>query len=343
MFHCFPKLPIELRLKIWDYARRRKIFVHVDEESFRLRSSVPTPITFRVNHESRVATKKYYSKPYKTNSYSTKKVHPALHQQYFDPTVDVIYLTNLDDMSRWAQAKWLYTKVRNHPSLADLLREDLSNVQLLEIGKQYWRSEQFWDEDNYWEKAYIHNVNGFAKSCFSLFRGLKQLTINGGGLSLQHQAHAESCISTLTGCYEDIKDRGEIDGVVCSVPEIQVRMPCHQQDSGSDACDHCRELRAYQMTVYLEGIAQDAMDAEARARDEDYAGFEDSEDEDEENHGIEENDGHEENDGRGENVGRGENIGHGENHCYQENHGHEENIGHEENYGHEENVGHGEI
>jgi len=100
----------------------------------------------------------------------------------------------------------------------------------------------------------------------------------------------KDCISTLTRCYGIIRDYGKIDGVVCSVPEVQVRMPCHKSGEGSDACDDCRELRAYQRILYLDGIAGDEdEDDEEDEIDEDEEGDEDD-DEDIEDDNVDEDD-----------------------------------------------------
>jgi hypothetical protein len=96
LLHSFPlftKLPIELRLKIWNLLpRKRTLLVDVDKYNC-LRSLTPSPVAFYVNRESRREIQRHYATPYTLASYPPEIPQPALHQHHFDPKVDTVHIT----------------------------------------------------------------------------------------------------------------------------------------------------------------------------------------------------------------------------------------------------------
>ncbi|CAD6446080.1 394607aa-394b-4b51-8c20-239a2937cbe6 [Sclerotinia trifoliorum] len=83
----FQNLPQEIRRRIWNYARSRTIGITISSDHISSRS--PSPVTFRINRESRDTTKIHYkvhpSFYILGTEYSTKICYP-----FFDPGVDSV-------------------------------------------------------------------------------------------------------------------------------------------------------------------------------------------------------------------------------------------------------------
>lgn len=88
---CFQCLPKEVRCIIWEYARSRTIGINIHNSH--MCSGSPSPITFRINQESRAETKKHY------NIYSRFYIlcsehSEIIHYPFFDPKVDSVILND---------------------------------------------------------------------------------------------------------------------------------------------------------------------------------------------------------------------------------------------------------
>ncbi|KAL2067712.1 hypothetical protein VTL71DRAFT_15808 [Oculimacula yallundae] len=95
-FHPFPRLPTELRMKIWASSNRERRIVIGKKgvygvPKFQCRSTVPPLL--KVNHESRNEISKYY--PYHTGSYGDTMEVSTSARFPFDPKVDVLVFKNL--------------------------------------------------------------------------------------------------------------------------------------------------------------------------------------------------------------------------------------------------------
>lgn len=77
-FHLFSKLHIELQFRIWNLVRARKVIAYFGPDMC-LRSKTPTPVTFRVNRESRVETMRHYEEPHMLVTYPPVYTQRALH------------------------------------------------------------------------------------------------------------------------------------------------------------------------------------------------------------------------------------------------------------------------
>lgn len=88
-FHSFAKLPIELRNRIWDLARARNVLVFMDKHQC-LRSKTPTPVTFRINLESR---KRLYDTTFiHSHCTTTLRTHGSRCLHYIDISLTSMWI-----------------------------------------------------------------------------------------------------------------------------------------------------------------------------------------------------------------------------------------------------------
>lgn len=235
-FIFFQKLPIELRLRVWNYARARNILAFLDKFNC-LRTRTPTPVTFRINQESRRETLRHYPRLFSLLDYTSTQSEqvPALHQHFFDKNIDTIYFSSGQDLRRLHQLgiedfenycdSWSDWSVPGSP-------ETFDNIRYVEFRRRHW------DEcmDRAWHLEYLEQVTcpravwapdgvreDFVPSCFSLFRDLHELTIFGGGLGLECIHEAENCCVSLEAYYHYVN---EVYGGKY-IPRITIHMPEH--------------------------------------------------------------------------------------------------------------------
>jgi hypothetical protein len=116
-FHLLPKLPIELRHKIWRLTARPRIIpvLQIPRGSGRYLSfwqslpdpvvpfaytTQPPPIILSICHESRTEGLKIYRLVF-----NDKLKHPL----YFSPSLDTIYLTDGDVLDGFGECKWCFS------------------------------------------------------------------------------------------------------------------------------------------------------------------------------------------------------------------------------------------
>jgi hypothetical protein len=230
-FPRFQDLPAELRCQIWNIIRPRNIHTKVEvnyrEDKYRLKivTKTKTPITFRINRESRYYTMGLYDEP---QLQAPEEARPrALHSYYFDPNVDTVAIFNPYDFDCLAEEEEEFRQGTG----AALDMEDLDIIQSLQIGDQ---NVDHWDDN--WDEAYIDDDYAAIPRCYGLFRGLKELTIFGGTSQLVDQADFLECRETMTAYYEQLQERYPDS----KMPNIKAHMPCGRKKLGRfTVCAHC--------------------------------------------------------------------------------------------------------
>jgi hypothetical protein len=220
-FHPFPELPIELRLKIWNFARPRALKAHIDINGH-LCTTTPPPDTFRVNHESRTETVKYYPKPFL--HYGDEDA-PALHRHFFDPNVDVVEFIDRSLLASWADS------VISTPSRSSStpIRDDLSCIQMAKFVVNEWTNATLWWRLVANESAHFADYEDLKKSDFFGLRGLRELTIAGGGNNRRVRWERMNAKKGLVKYFEELE---KYDAEL-SIPEIECLAGTGERGNGT--------------------------------------------------------------------------------------------------------------
>jgi len=122
-FTLFPKLPIEVRLKIWRLAfpTNRKLelhFVTINQFDILLAAVSSNPVTLYVNQESREETLRFYEEAFHGNGDGTI---------YLNPDSDTVLFTSAP------KKIWNKKKKLTVPKYGYLYRDTLDRVERLEI------------------------------------------------------------------------------------------------------------------------------------------------------------------------------------------------------------------
>jgi hypothetical protein len=134
-FHAFPKLPIELRLAIWELTLPKSRRVIVNNQKIRTRSN-KKPVILDVNQESRTLTLKRYVEVYANRNHwhIAKGSPPKWPMQFIDPKNDVLvlYMNELTgfDLHR-GQRNAACKKLRKWMNSAPKIKEDIRQVVLV--------------------------------------------------------------------------------------------------------------------------------------------------------------------------------------------------------------------
>jgi len=129
-FTIFPKLPVELRLKIWKFALpgRRIVDIRCDKQSVlfeKYRSSTPIPSILHVCSESRTLASKVYELAFRTT--------PSSRSIYFNFSADLLVF-NCKHFDLFCRVKWFMQDAKNakrvaHIGLCSKLCLDAGNVE----------------------------------------------------------------------------------------------------------------------------------------------------------------------------------------------------------------------
>ncbi|TGO83588.1 hypothetical protein BPOR_0623g00040 [Botrytis porri] len=240
--HTLPALPSKIRHLIWTYARSRTILITISNG--RIFSRSPSPITFRINQESRSATLHHYSvhphfyipgTPYQNQNESEK-----IHYPFFDPSVDSVVLNQIS--------------TDHHPTLpftSTIFEFYDSNTQQTIFGKRKSVDYTHFDilhslhiPSRAWDWKRIYR----APRMDIRFRNLTEIVLEGGAMGLKTRRDVKKCKEFIRGCFErsveEIDGEEEIDddaermdassGIVGNartaemenrVPEVRVIMP----------------------------------------------------------------------------------------------------------------------
>jgi hypothetical protein len=173
------------------------------------------------------------------DNYHPNKSQRALHQHWFDPKADSVYIQH----HFLGSFKWLHRSRHESPTPGkpSFHTENLASIESLEVDEFYCHSIG-WSS---WDEVYLRDSDKdqvrFKESIFSAFTELKELTLRGGGSGgLRKFGDIKDCISTLTRCYEKLRSDGIEKKELCTAPRVRVRMPCHKMGEDLESCEKCR-------------------------------------------------------------------------------------------------------
>ncbi|KAJ8059056.1 hypothetical protein OCU04_012033 [Sclerotinia nivalis] len=191
-------LPQEIRRTIWNYARSRTIGIIISLDLISSRS--PSPVTFRINRESRNSTKIHY------------KIHPRfyilgteysekIHYPFFDPEVDSVVVVDalVGGNAAMSTSFGVYgagagadSGVRSG-AFRDGYREmDLDFEDPLDVVQSLHVPAHAWD----WG-VISRTLRGNLR-----FRNLREIVLQGGGMGLITTEDIERCKEVLRACFE---------------------------------------------------------------------------------------------------------------------------------------------
>ena len=209
-FTKFLNLPPMIRKLIWDMIRGRRILATMDSNGA-LHTRTPPPITFQICKDSRYATLSAYEVPLAFSGYASthdvvvKPYNSALHLHFFDAKVDTLILhgRNPSDASCYFQYA------------TSSIAEDLTEIKYLEVKRFDWAMLMF----RGW-RTWSQGLNP-QFTYFRCFRGLKKLTIIGGGHGLRTKQEQEDCKAAFKRVFETF-DTMYPD---YQIPEVVIKMP----------------------------------------------------------------------------------------------------------------------
>jgi hypothetical protein len=144
-FHAFPKLPVELRLAIWELTLPKSRRVTVNQQKIRTRSD-KKPVLLDVNQESRTLTLKRYVEVYANRNHwhIARGLPPKWPVQFIDPSNDVLVLYSDDlrgGISYAARYKGPRKELQKWMKSAPKIRKDIRKVVV--IGEMLCYHETF--------------------------------------------------------------------------------------------------------------------------------------------------------------------------------------------------------
>ncbi|KAF7959448.1 hypothetical protein EAE96_001065 [Botrytis aclada] len=238
-------LPPKIRHRIWDYARSRTICITITNNLIYSRS--PSPITFRINQESRSTTLSHYSThPHfyilgsQNKTYNNK--HERIPYPFFDPGVDSVVLNDVfrgcDPALNTSGSRSILGFYDSGPremmyrerEVQDYAHFDI--LQSLHIPARAWD----WNRIRRGPRAEIR------------FRNLTEIVLEGGVVGLRREMDGKRCGELIGGCFErsveEVEEEEEIDDmggmelaghrtvgngrmarIEIKVPEVRVIMP----------------------------------------------------------------------------------------------------------------------
>ncbi|TGO38259.1 hypothetical protein BHYA_0078g00110 [Botrytis hyacinthi] len=200
-------LPDKVRHLIWSYARSRTICITISDGLIRSRS--PSPITLRINRESRSATINHYSVHphfYILGTQHENK-NERIHYPFFDPSVDSVVLNgvSMDYTSALSSAIFGFYESGTR-EVAYRKREVLDYAHMdvlhsLHIPARAWD----WNRIRQAPRAEIR------------FRNLSEIVFEGGAMGLRTKKDMKKCNDFIRGCFErsaqEIVEEEEIDNM----------------------------------------------------------------------------------------------------------------------------------
>ncbi|TGO47426.1 hypothetical protein BCON_0278g00030 [Botryotinia convoluta] len=237
--HSLKCLPEKVRHLIWSYARSRTISITISDDLIYSRS--PSPITFRINRESRSATINHYSvhPQFFILDTQNKNKNERIHYPFFDPSVDSMVLNDVfmgcDSALSSNSIFGFYdsdTREVMHRKREVLDYAHFNVLQSLHIPARAWD----WNRIRRVPRAEIR------------FRNLTEIVLEGGAMGLRTRKDVKMCEEFIRGCFErtveEIAEEEEIDdtdgmelashgtlriariaNMEIKVPEVRVIMP----------------------------------------------------------------------------------------------------------------------
>ncbi|KAF7894231.1 hypothetical protein EAF00_007745 [Botryotinia globosa] len=221
-------LPEKIRHLIWSYARSRTICITISNDLIYSRS--PSPITLRINRESRSATIHHYSAhPHFYILGTQHENKERIHYPFFDPSVDSVVVNGIymDHTSALSSAIFGFYEAGRR-EIAYRKREvfDYAHMDILHSLHIPARA---WD----W------NCIRRAPRAEIRFRNLSEIVLEGGAMGLRKEKDVKKCKEFIRGCFErNVEEIDDMDGVELAsrgmarsanveinVPEVRVIMP----------------------------------------------------------------------------------------------------------------------
>jgi hypothetical protein len=141
-FTLFPKLPIELRLKIWqlsfpschevNFAAIRTLSLWRGKEVTEMEDNLPLPISLSINQESRRETLKHYSVVLRSGYTGTARHREIEKPFYYNPKLDVAWLAPFIISDHYPE-RWL-------AYLQSVAPRVFANTKTLEVRAWDWSS-----------------------------------------------------------------------------------------------------------------------------------------------------------------------------------------------------------
>lgn len=190
----------------------------------------PTPILLKVSQEARYEELRHYSTPCTKKCFHLYEPESALHEFYFDPTVDTVVISDFDELRQWQYCR---------ESGKAFKGESLDSIRFLEIGRKDWTHAE--DNTYFWKNFTLAHSATLASwvplkdwvQVFRHFKGLEELTVRGGGGGLSKPVDVKDCVEGLTDLYRELK----AEYPVSKVPRVKIRPTCHKL--GAERCVDC--------------------------------------------------------------------------------------------------------
>ncbi|CCD56797.1 hypothetical protein BofuT4_P140590.1 [Botrytis cinerea T4] len=201
---CLQCLPEKVRLLIWNYARSRTISITISDDLLCSRS--PSPITFRINHESRSATIHHYSAHPHFYILGTqhKRNGERISYPFFDSSVDSVVLNNVFMGSNTATSSTIFGFYGPVAREVVYRTREAPDCRHLDILQSLHIPARTWD----WKVVRRAPRTGIR------FRNLTEIVLEGGVMGLRTQKDVERCKEFIKGCFErnvEIVEEDEAD------------------------------------------------------------------------------------------------------------------------------------
>ncbi|TEY56407.1 hypothetical protein BOTCAL_0226g00050 [Botryotinia calthae] len=185
-------LPEKVRLLIWNYARSRTISISITDDL--LCSCSPSPVTFRINQESRSATINKYSVHPQFYILGTqyKKKDERIYYPFFDPSVDSVVLDNVFMGSNTATSSTIFGFYGPVAREVMYRTTEAPGCRHLDILQSLHVPARAWD----WK------LIRRAPRTDIRFRSLKEIVLEGGAMGLRTQKDVKRCREFIRGCFE---------------------------------------------------------------------------------------------------------------------------------------------
>ncbi|ESZ89569.1 hypothetical protein SBOR_10044 [Sclerotinia borealis F-4128] len=191
---CIPCLPVEVRHMIWGYARSRTISIVIHDDLICSRS--PSPITLRIDRESRSETKKTYKSHKKFYILGTEHDERTPYP-FFDPKVDSVVL--MDSFMGCNPATSSTVFGFYGPMSVTSLRTELDVSGHMDVIQSLHIPAHAW----------VWNIICRSPRAGIWFKNLTEIVFQGGEAGLRNEDDIEKCKEVVRGCFERIS--GEID------------------------------------------------------------------------------------------------------------------------------------
>ncbi|TGO73353.1 hypothetical protein BELL_0368g00060 [Botrytis elliptica] len=189
-------LPNKVRHLIWSYARSRTIRITISDDLIYSRS--PSPITFRINRESRSATINHYSVHPHFYILDTQNKNKRIHYPCFDPSVDSVVLSDIPMDYTSALSSTIFGFYDSGTREVVYQKREVLDYEHLDVLQSLHIPARAWD----WNRIQR------APRTEIRFRNLTEIVLQGGAMGLRTKRDVKKCREFIRGCFE--RSVGEI-------------------------------------------------------------------------------------------------------------------------------------